>query len=216
VLTPRRLKYIWKSELEKIPQKDWWELLELSKSHEFSYKHHWWHARYREEDAPFARLSNGRFALGDHPVSYWAGDYELARVEATEELREDSNLTFHKTLIHVSAAKLYSLCYCLKKGTPLLDLTEAGGPFLLKIEELHICSSPVFVKKVLEERRRRVYPITQAIAEAAFDHGFGGIVWRSVRSPIDVILGTDTCLVLFDEGSLINPYSQLSRLASTN
>lgn len=209
MLTPSRLKEIWRSELEKIPQKDWSELLELSKTRESFYKYLWRHAKYREEEGPLAHLSTGRFALEDQLVSYWAGDSEIARNEITEELREDSNLTFHKMLNHVSEDKLYSLCCRVKQGTPLLDLTGADSPFLLKIEKLQICNSAIFVKKVLEERRKRVYPITQAIAGVAFIHGFGGIVWKSVRSPIDVNLCPESCLVLFDEANLIDPYSQL-------
>jgi hypothetical protein len=147
VLTPRRLKSIWRSELEKISPRDWCELLELSKARDFFYKHLWWHASYREERGPLSGVSDGRFALEDRPVSYWGGDYEVARNEITKELRDDSNLTFRKMLNHISSGLLDESPCRVRPGTPLLDLTTAHSAFLLKLEKLGICKSDVFVKR---------------------------------------------------------------------
>lgn len=116
----------WYDILEKIKENDWLHFkTELNGRPKEFLEAGWWHAKYYSPEelpfdgsvpqqvagtsffeVPYQReffyLSKGRFALQSHPVSYWSIDYETARIEATEELRAQLDLTLEDSISFVS------------------------------------------------------------------------------------------------------------------
>ncbi len=217
LLFPKKLKAIFVSQLARISDEDWTKLVKLGAEdcifHRQIWRHRWFDGSVSdislfdneepaEKEKNLFRLSSGRFALENRPVSFWAGDPEIARNEVTNELRRDTNLTFDKMLVYVSSKKLKSTDRYLVSGTTVLDLRNADSKFLTIIEKYEIFQAAKFHSKVLLSRSRCVYPVTHAISEAAVKHGFGAVVWRSVRAPRDINPSPDTCMVVFDKNYL--------------
>ncbi|GEM_PF-4427191 len=150
--------------------------------------------------------SAGRFALEQHEVSYWARDHAIATCEATPLLRNNESLTNSNFLkccdgsVNPDPESYGYLTHCtVKPGTPILDLYSENSLFFDLLKQRGLDPNVKFQGSVLFSRDERVYPVTQAIAEIAFKHNFGGLLYKSVRGPMDCNY-SDFCLVLFGEG----------------
>ncbi len=150
--------------------------------------------------------SKGRFALQGHGVSYLSIDYETARIEADELLRMDFNLTLEKSISFKYKYFLCSLQRYFDRKCLFLILSREDNPFYQCIERTSNRDNAIALFDLIHSRDESVYPLIQEISKMAFYHKYDGILYRSVRGPMDY--RKHTCCVLFNNVFLKQPYKE--------
>jgi hypothetical protein len=217
---PTNWKY-WNNILQEITEEQWLHIIEefIERPNDIL-RSGWWHAKYYDivkdkfngltlqriagtniYEIPYKREffypSRGRFALQDKGVSYWSNDYETARIEADELLRMDLNMTLEKSIAFISKSFLCPLQKYFNRKCLCLDLRREDNPFYKAIERVSGQNDAIALFESICSRDESVYPLTQEISRIAFDHKYDGILYRSVRGPMDY--AKHTCCVLFNK-----------------
>lgn len=210
----------WNNIFQEITEEQWLHIIQgiIEKPNDIL-KHGWWHAKYydviKEEfngltpqriagtdiyEIPYERgffyPSKGRFALQGKGVSYWSNEYETARIEADELLRMDLNLTLEKTIAFTSNFFLCSLQKYFDRKCLCLDLSREDNSFYKCVEKVSSRNDAIVLFELIHSRDESAYPLTQEISKIAFDHRYDGILYRSVRGPMDY--AKHTCCILFN------------------
>lgn len=138
----------------------------------------------------------GRFSLGDsEPVAYFSSDFGTNCCETIAELRENKGLSGADLLRYLQGhSKLldglygYPISLRIAKGTPILDMHRPSRELLsFIVKRGSWVSEADFVEQVLRSWDHSMRRKTQAIARAAAEHGFAGLLYASVRLPKDLI-----------------------------
>jgi hypothetical protein len=226
----------WMLKLNRVTEEDWGEVLKKQDSRRRNYYStlNLWNVKYYYGNAedyngegtykivnqnnyenPSKRklfyLSKGRFAPPKVPVSYWSFTYPTAKVEATKELKENSYTLKEGIESYRVNQVLHPIVKWLKLDFPILDLAyiRRTTPFIDLITKCNVNDKRSFVDTIILGTDSHVYPLTQAIAQKAFENGFKGIIWESARHPNDGILCGNISLVLFSEDGLIDHKDEL-------
>ncbi len=148
---------------------------------------------------------NGRFALENKPVSYWAFDFYISKTEITKELHKEEGCSLEEMMKYVKKDAMWALTEkYLKFDAPILDLRHTNNAFFRLIKKYNIYNSEeIFFKDKIYTKNDSVYPLTQIIAKHAFKNNFQGIVWTSVRDPNDCNYGGAICMVIFNQDILM-------------
>ena len=152
--------------------------------------------------------SKGRFALLNDPVSYWAYNSQTAKAEVTPELKEKEYSLREMGEFYRKDQFIHLILCHLKLDFPILDLSIGNKnkkvPFMDLLQKYNIYDNGQgFVEEIIRGKNKIVYPITQALAQRAFENEFKGIIWDSARHPNDVRLVGSLCLVLFSRDGIL-------------
>jgi hypothetical protein len=192
----RKLSYISSEE---------WELFKWSDIEEkrIIYRGFW---REREWEIDDKQPRDGRFALKDVPVSWWAQDFSIAQSEHIPGIREKKRRILEDS-IRIEPDKWQYVDHCfLNADTVLLDLRIEISPFYLSLKKHKLIeSAQSFITNCISSEeegcKETVYPITHAIAESAYINGFKAISWKSARQYSDTG-SRHCCVAIFDEETL--------------
>ena len=205
----------------------WKEAHSISNSDQHRWKQReWWHNRYYLEHAdagsqvlttvdghreiPYERKlffpSTGRFSLDDQPVAYFSDDLGTNCCETIDQFRNTQGLSWDELSRYLRGefnpgmtAYGYPLNFEIDSTAALLDLSEPWRPPLTEIEsQYHKSSGESFWESVVMSRDASSYDAARAVAEAANNRGFDGLVYKSVRAPQDMNM-SDANLVMFNE-----------------
>ncbi len=203
------IKQDWLRKLDAVSLAEWddlkWNDIETKR---IIYICQLWHLEDgTDERVTFGKVGNRierRFALENHPVSYWAGDYSIALSEKIPSLKKN-DVRVIGDIFHVVPDKPISpYRRHLSKSVALLDLRNDQTPFfhVLKNHGL-IEDAAFFIKEFISSSENvKAYLVTQAIVERAYQNGFGAIAWNSARSFTDAIAAAEWCVVVFDDSYL--------------
>lgn len=161
-----------------------------------------------DPEIPYSRIifkvKPFRFSLIDKPVAYFSSDYALMSCETIKVLRQSYECSWKVYLEPyldgvanpTPNAYGYPLNFKLIDNAIILDLTR-NSPSIRMMEKY----SKINIEYIITSQDNKIYKLTQLISEKAFENGFDGIAYDSVREPSDLnILGNN--LVLFKESKI--------------
>lgn len=159
------------------------------------------------------KKSNSRFGLGDHPVAYFSNDYASNCCEMIEQLRECENLKWDKLTEYLDGKTnpspcliWYPISVTISDDALILDLMNNTINFLGLLADKSNWGSKVdLMEEIILNRDPLIYGETQEISKAAWENGFQGVCYQSVRTPINVVL-PDRNLVVFDKSIVLREY----------
>jgi hypothetical protein len=145
-----------------------------------------------------------RFSLGpDLPVAYFSNDFVVNCCETIEEFSLNEALSneelspFLEGEVNPTPGRFgYPLKYHLVDNSLILDLSQRSVPLLMKIQEKFGQDGVEVLWRVFQSRLEEEKRSTQLVAIEAQRRGYDGIVYASVRAPIDVWM-PDRNLVVF-------------------
>lgn len=193
---------LWFGKLSRISSEEW----ESFKRSEKRNLYDLWHIGIRDFNG--GHLSKGRFALREYPVSYWACNLVTTRNETDPNLRKKRNRTFEDGYHYQPKKPGITKHRYLKTDAILLDLRREIFPFYISLKKYRIIENPQeFIDNCISSEEKgceeAVYPITQAIAEYAYNNCFDGIIWKSARPITDGRLASEFCVVIFNDSLLL-------------
>lgn len=142
----------------------------------------------------FGHPSRGRFASNQScEVSYWTNNYDLAVEETKQKNQNQYGIPAQRSL---------------KNGASILKLDDEQCAFLLSLEKYEMVDNPTLFFEKLCELGKDVYPITHAIADLAYQHGFKGMLYKSSKADaipgkMDKVAVQFNCLVLYQEDAIL-------------
>ncbi len=179
----------------------------------------------RKVESPYKRKlfypCDGRFSLADvNPVAYFCRDFHTVLCETVPELRYNPKLKFCDIQDYLKDNEIrnergFPLTYKISDDACILDIENRQrdclfdeivkrGRELWKDKQTFIDSIILNKEK---NKKESVYMATQALAKMVHSKGFDGLVYQSVRRPID--RNTDPYnLVMFENEELIIPCCQ--------
>ena len=172
------------------------------------------------------RPSSGRFGFGEEStknVIYLAGSWLTATCEAMPSFRENPNIPdkdmvnyMHGELITDTNIFGYPINLYLSREVILLNVEDPNSPFLKFIEKHKLWESAhSFYQQIVFSQDSKIYPITHAITEVAYAHGFDGIKFKSVRKPRNsTFRDSEGCLVLYKPDSVIDVLSNWEKVTN--
>jgi hypothetical protein len=227
--------------LERMSSSDWDNLREIATGYRMWHRREWWHNKYYRDNPPndgnvlqtpqkgepeipfyrklFYPSPNSRFSLGDKlPVAYFSNDFVINCCETIEEFRENSRLSFKEELSKYFNGKGnptpgwcgYPLNFHLVSDSLILDVSYNANQFMTflchavdaKSDEIWQC---------LQSRDPENKKKTQLISIKAEQMGFDGILYPSVRVPVDVSM-PEMNLVVFKPDKVQPDLPPINRL----
>jgi hypothetical protein len=213
--------------LSALNAEDWRWIGNRSKSKILWLQHGWWQNKYYLNNPPnhgfetqvpakgspevpynreiFYPSPRSRFSLGpDLPVAYFSNDFVVNCCESIPEFssnealsNEELALYFEGKVNPTPAWFGYPLKYHLVDDSLILDLSQRGAPLLMRIQEKFGQEGVEILCRMFQSRLEEEKRSTQLVAIEARQRGFDGIVYPSVRAPIDVMM-PDRNLVMFN------------------
>jgi hypothetical protein len=211
--------------LNRLSQEDWVSLLLSAATDTRWHELLWWNNKYYRvndpndgrmvqvprkgnPEAPYHRelfypSPHSRFSLGiETGVAYFSNDLAVNCCETIEQFSENPELSLEDLLQYGGGNPTpgwygYPLNFHLSSSAVVLDLSSNDSLFFRLIDS----SIAGDVRKVIETRNLDAKRSTQLIAQAAASVGFDGIVYTSVRAPIDVVM-PDSNLVMFNKAKI--------------
>jgi len=185
--------------------------------------------RYAKE-IPYERNlyypSSGRFGFGkesEKNVIYLAGSWLTATCETMPSFRKNPNISdedmvnyMHGELIANPNIFGYPINLYLLKEIVLLNVENPNSPFFEFIKKYNLWESGYsFYHQIVLSRDSKIYPITHAIAEVAYAHGFDGIKFKSVRKPPNsTFRDSEVCIALYKPDSVIDSLSYWEKMTN--
>lgn len=156
---------------------------------------------YRELFYPSPK---GRFSLGQKPVAYFSEDFATNCCEVIEQFREVEALHFSELERYFRAQNPVS---CEWYGSPqsikieptalVADLSSSDSPLFGELIRLgDLGTTRQFFEQVVLSWDVASKKTTQELSKKLEAEGFSGVVYKSVRVPVDVVLPAKN-LVLF-------------------
>lgn len=218
--------------LERITSDNWSFLRSVSSRDRRWLQVEWWHNKYYRENPPndgFAvqRTRRGepevpyerkllypsessRFSLASEgPVAYFSNDFAVNCCETIEQFADDQSLSFQELSRYLRGHGNptpgwygYPLNFHLVPSAQILDLSVPGAPFFRIVAG---CAEPAIATAVfntITSRDPEDKRATQHISIEARRFGFDGLIYRSVRAPVDIVLPDRNLVVFTAEGVL--------------
>lgn len=177
-----RLGAISKQEWENLRQKS----IPFAKERGF-YELDWYNLRYvpRAQEPPDDRdsfhISGGRFAIPERKVTYLAAGPHIAMMELKARNEEYADSIIDDWAAGRFVPNLdkqgHNLTLRIVGGSAILDLSVPNSPFFKLVDR----NETGFLSGIIGSRDESVYPDTHLISLHAFEHGFDGLAWNSVR-----------------------------------
>ncbi len=203
--------------LSSLDPNDWDLIKKESKSKFIWLQLEWWHNKYYRDNPPndglkiqIPRLGNpevpyrrhifypsahSRFSLGaDNSVAYFSNDFAVNCCETIEQFSSNKGLSWLELSRYLGGEGNptpgwygYPLNYHLLDDALILDLSRKGGPLLSNIANKLGQKAVQFLYQLFVSRSLHRKISTQIVAIEARKKGFDGIVYESVRAPVDVV-----------------------------
>lgn len=211
--------------LGRMSSTDWVKLREASTGCCLWHKREWWHNKYYRDNPPndgdalqqprkgnpevphlrelFYPSPASRFSLGSkQPVAYFSNDFGINCCETIEQFSANPNLPFKELSEYLSGKGNptpgwcgHPINYHLVSDTYILDVSANANQFLLALCRAgEVASDEVW--KCFQSRDEEEKKITQLVSIEAKRMGFDGILFASVRAPVDVSMPSKN-LVMF-------------------
>lgn len=213
--------------LAMLTTEDWQDLIERTKEGRVWHLLPWHHnKRYRDKppNDPFAvqtpargdpevpaqrRLfypsPQSRFSLGEKPVAYFSCDFAVNCTEIVKPFYSDAELCWDKLKGYLRGLGspergwfYYPIHVEIAADALLLDVSSLGAPLIRALMNHGKPEDYGYLSELLTTRDETDKLLTQEISVAAAKQGFDGLVYRSVRGPIDIMI-PDWNLVVFSE-----------------
>ena len=202
--------------LEHLTDRDWSSIRERSRQKMAWHKLEWWHNKYYKANAPndgnsvqvprkgepeipysrelFYPSPASRFSLGtSDPVSYFSSDFGVNCCETIEQFSSNPSLRFEELARYLGGEGNptpgwhgYPLNFHIVEAAVVMDVATDTSPFYrtlsLKIGE----PKTKTFRKHLRGRHDSDKNATQCVSTAARGFDIHGIVYASVRTPVDV------------------------------
>lgn len=147
---------------------------------------------------------HSRFSLGeDGPVAYFSNDFGMNCCETIEQFHDNAAVRFEDLARYlqgqgnpIPGVYGYPMSFHLAADTVVLDLSTPSTLFFRLLDGLTASVSSRAVWGVVTSREPHAKLATQHISLQARESGFDGIVYTSVRAPVDVNM-PDQNLVVF-------------------
>jgi hypothetical protein len=212
--------------LSSLDADDWDNIKKRSKSKILWLQLEWWQNKYYRDNPPndgskiqIPRLGNpevpyrrqifypsihSRFSLGAKvPVAYFSSDFVVNCCETIEQFSAARALSWNELSPFLAGESNptpgwygYPLNYHLLDDSLILDLSQKNGGFLSRIQHKLGQDTVMFLWQLFRSRSKQRKSSTQIVAVEAHRRGFDGIVYASVRAPIDVVLPTWNLVML--------------------
>lgn len=174
------------------------------------------------KEIPYERLlfytaPTGRYAPPDKKVAYFGSDNSTATCETKAQFRENPELSSNEVRAYYSGELTpepggygFPLEHDVDDSVVLADLRRPDNLLFRYIASQNgWVNASEFSKNVACSLDHEGKHQTQIIAAAAFDRGFNGVWFQSVRTPKGTYVSSGECLVLFEGAenlvSLFNP-----------
>ena len=220
----------WENYLKESSQRNKW-IIDREWWHNKLYEYNYPNRGYEEQtvhksihrEIPWSRdlffpSPKGRFSLGNQPVAYFSQDFLVTCCEVIEQFRENEILQFSDIEaylqgdIHLEGNWYgYPQAVRIDSEAVFADMTSEGNPLIHEIITTgSIESESNFFESTIRswnlEKRRE----TQAISCMLRKKGFSGVVFKSVRSPSDVVLPEKNLVIFSPKLVIRNPYDPLN------
>jgi hypothetical protein len=211
--------------LKRLRREDWTSLVLSSALDGQWRKLIWWHNKYYRvngsndgrriqvprignPETPYERelfypSPHSRFSLGDATnVAYFSNDFAVNCCETIEQFSENPELSLEDLLQYGGGNPTpgwhgYPLNFHLAANAVALDLSSNRSLFFSFVS--HDASTAIW--SVITNRDAWSKRYTQQLAIAAAAAGFDGIVYSSVRAPVDTVM-PDANLVVFNKAAI--------------
>jgi len=151
----------------------------------------------------FYPSQHSRFSLGSEAgVAYFSNDFAVNCCETIEQFSENPDLSLEDLLQYGDGNPTpgwfgYPLNFHLLSSVVILDLSSVDSLFFRFVDS----DTAKRIWDVIRTRNFDAKRNTQLVAQAAADAGFDGIVYTSVRAPIDAVM-PDNNLVMFNKAKI--------------
>jgi RES domain len=212
---------------------DWKWLKTQSRSKTLWFQLEWWHNKYYRHNPPndgfvvqvprigkpevpykraiFYPSPHSRFSLGSKlPVAYFSSDFVINCCETIDQFSSDNNLSWNELSRYLAGGMNptpgwygFPLSHHLSDDCLVLDLSKNTAAFFTRIQKNLGHQRAKAVWRVIRSRVPSDKRKTQLVAKEAHKHGYHGIVYASVRAPVDVAM-PEWNLVIFDPSKIRN------------
>ena len=212
--------------LEHLTVTDWLHLRDAAGTDRRWHAREWWHNKYYRDNPPndgfavqrrpkgepeipyerqlFYPSECSRFSLGSEgPIAYFSNDFATNCCETIEQFALDESLFFHDLSLYLRGYGNptpgqygYPMNFHLIPNALVLDVSTPGASFFRLLGKR---AEPVIATSIFDaitSREPADKRATRRISIGARHFGFDGLVYQSVRVPVDVIL-PDQNLVVF-------------------
>ena len=201
--------------LERISSSDWDNLREAATGCRLWHRREWWHNKYYRNNPPndgdvlqrprigkpevphlrrlFYPSPNSRFSLGPKlPVAYFSNDFGTNCCETIEQFSTNPNLSWKELSEYLSGIGNPTLGWCghplnfhLVSDSFVLDVSANTNRFMMVLCRAGGVGSDE-IWECFQSRDPKEKKGTQLISIKAKQMGFDGILYPSVRVPVDV------------------------------
>jgi hypothetical protein len=230
--------------LERMSSSEWDNLREAASGYRMWHRREWWHNKYYRNNPPndgdilqqprigkpevpyrrklFYPSPKSRFSLGNKlPVAYFSNDFGINCCETIEQFSKNPNLSFKELSEYLGGKGNptpgwcgYPLNFHLASDSLILNVSSETNQFVMVLcnagginyDEIWQC----FQSRDPEEKKG-----TQLISKRAEQMGFDGILYPSVRAPVDVRM-PNMNLVVFKPDKVQPGLPPVSRLRRTH
>ncbi len=160
----------------------------------------------------FYKSRTRRFSLGDlGPVAYFSEDFATNCCETIKPFRSDENLHFPRIQGYLQGKTnpepdkfYYPISVRISDKAVILDVSRRENPLFEAIVKIGPwATTQDFIDSIIMNRDDSVIKETQALAIAAHNNDFDGLIYKSVRAPLDVVLPEHN-LVMFKKSLIID------------
>ena len=213
--------------LSSLTTKDWQWIESQSRSKITWLQRQWWQNKYYRDNPPndgfkiqvpekgspevpyerqiFYPSPHSRLSLGlHHPVAYFSNDVVISFCETIDKFSSNEALSGDELSRYLGGEgnptpgwRGYQSKYHLADDSLILDLSRRHAPLLTRVGEKFGQDGVEVLWKTLRSRMDVEREKTQLVAIEARWRGYDGIVYASVRGPIDVVM-PDRNLVMFN------------------
>jgi hypothetical protein len=211
--------------LNRLSQADWASLLLSTATDTRWHESIWWHNKYYRAngtndgrvvqvprkggpEVPYHRelfypSPHSRFSLGaEARVAYFSNDFAVNCCETIEQFSENPELSLEDLLQYGGGNPTpgwhgYPLNFHLSPTAVVLDLSSNHSLFFRFMDT----NTAEHIWGAVRTRNADAKQDTQLVAKAAAGAGFDGIVYTSVRAPIDAVM-PDGNLVVFNKAKI--------------
>jgi hypothetical protein len=229
--------------IERVSSVDWENLRVSATGYRLWHRREWWHNKYYRSNPPndgdllqrprigkpevpnlrnlFYPSPNSRFSLGSElPVAYFSNDFGANCCETIEQFSTISNLSFKELSEYLGGKGNptpdwcgYPLNFHLVSDSLVLDVSINENQFMTVLCNAGGVKSDK-IWQCLQSRDPEEKKETQLISIKAEQMGFDGIVYPSVRVPVDVSM-PKLNLVVFNPDKVRPGMPSISRLQRT-
>ena len=215
--------------LNRLTGEDWSSLLFLAETDRPWHELLWWHNKYYrvngpndgqmvqvprkgEPEIPYRRelfypSPHSRFSLGaEAGAAYFSNDFAVNCCETIEQFSENAELSLEDLLQYEGGNPTpgwygYPLNFHLSSSAIVMDLTSIHSSFFRFVFGASESDTKKHIWNIIMSRDPDAKRSTQLVALAAARAGFDGIVYTSVRAPIDAVM-PDSNLVMLNKGKI--------------